>query len=122
MSLSVSVVIPVYNEEENVPLMYDALNRVTSATDAFGDRRNNLDLAAGTRVARFTAVAQANIVEHGLLSRRLRLFVASEDGEDQRLAGESVNMARVQLGAEEDEHVAIYFKAMELHGRIECLD
>lgn len=30
MSLSVSVVVPIYNEEENVPLMYDALNRVLS--------------------------------------------------------------------------------------------
>lgn len=33
MSLSVSVVIPVYNEEENVPLMYDALNRVLPGLD-----------------------------------------------------------------------------------------
>jgi len=33
MLLSISVVVPIYNEEENVPLMYDALNRVLSETD-----------------------------------------------------------------------------------------
>jgi len=33
MSLSVSVVIPVYNEEENVPLMYEALHRVLPGLD-----------------------------------------------------------------------------------------
>lgn len=33
MSLSVSVVVPIYNEEENVPLMYDALDRVLSGLD-----------------------------------------------------------------------------------------
>ncbi|MBD3673518.1 MAG: glycosyltransferase family 2 protein [Planctomycetaceae bacterium] len=32
MSFSVSVVVPIYNEEENVPLMYDALNRVLPET------------------------------------------------------------------------------------------
>jgi len=33
MSLSVSVVVPVYNEEENIPLMYDALQRTLEHLD-----------------------------------------------------------------------------------------
>ena len=33
MPFSVSVVVPVYNEEENVPLMYEALDRVLSQLD-----------------------------------------------------------------------------------------
>src|SRR4051794_35656048 len=46
------------------------------ACDPFGNGRDDVDFAARTFVAAGSAVAQADIVEHRFLCRRLRFFVA----------------------------------------------
>ena len=71
------------------------------------ERRDHLDFAAWTGVPRWATVAQANIIKHRFLGGRLRLLVAGEDQENQRLSGQPVNMAGVELGAEVDEQIEL---------------
>ena len=52
------------------------------------------------RVPSRAAVAQADVVEHRFLRRRLRLFVAGEHRQDDRLARQAVGVARVERRAQ----------------------
>ncbi len=53
------------------------------------------------------AVAEADVVEHRFLRGRLRLFVAGEHRQDDRLAGQAVGVARVERRAEVDDLVEL---------------
>ena len=53
------------------------------------------------------AVAQADVVEHRLLRRRLRLFVAGQHRQDDRLLGQAVGVAGVERRVQIDEQVEL---------------
>ena len=80
--------------------------RAIASTPA-GDRRDHVDFAAWALVPARAAVAQADVVEHRFLRGRLRLLVAGEHRQDDRLAGQAVGVAGVERRAQVDEQVEL---------------
>ena len=68
------------------------------------DVGDDVDFAPRAFVPPRAAVAEADVVEHRLLRRRLRLFVAGQHRQDDRLARQAVGVAGVERGVEIDEH------------------
>ena len=69
--------------------------------------RDHVDLRPRSGVALRAAVAQADVVEHRFLRRRLRLFVAGRDRQDDRLARQAVRVAGVQRRVEIHELIEV---------------
>src|SRR4051794_4373820 len=55
------------------------------------------------------SVAQPHVVEHGLLRRGLRLFIANEHGKNDRLASKSVYVAGVERRVQVNDLVQIRY-------------
>ena len=77
--------------------------RAVSRADA-GD---HLHFASRAFVPARAAVAEAHVVEHRFLRRRLRLFVAGQHRQDDRLLRQAVGVARVERRVQVDEHVEL---------------
>ena len=86
-----------------------AVRRDRLATcDARRDRRNHFHFALGPGMPRRAAVAEADVIEHRLLRRRLRLFVAGEHRQDDRFLREAERVSRIQRRAHVNERVEFF--------------
>ena len=92
------------------------IDRASIAEDTARDAGNDFDLASWTNVPRRAAVTESDVVEHRFLRRRLRLLVASQHWQDDRLVGEAVRVAGVESRVEVHEHLHLLHRVLGKRG------